>query len=129
MDKKASIDLKRLGKILYKLRKKHDLIQDDLANFIGIKRASYSGVERGTFGPGPNFIISVVKFYKEKGELLTTDYLYGLEETVGAKLGDEERREMKHLKEENTRLLDENEKLKVELLEQKGLVKKLIDKL
>lgn len=129
MDKKASIDLKRLGKILYKLRKKHDLIQDDLADYIGIKRASYSGVERGTFGPGPNFIISVCNFYKEKGELLTTDYLYGLDQTVGAKLGDEERREMKRLKEENARIVAEKNKVEEELVEQKGLVKKLIDKL
>lgn len=129
MAKKNGIDLIRLGKIIYKLRKKHDLIQDDLANYIGIKRASYSGVERGTFGPGPNFIISICKFYREKGELITTDYLYGLEETPGAKLGDEERKEMKRLQEENARLVEKNKKLETELLEQKSLVNKLVDKL
>ena len=129
MAKEDKINLKRFGKILYGLRKKHDLIQDDLANYIGVKRASYSGVERGIFGPGPSFILSVYKFYRERKEMITIDYLYGVENTPGMRLGEQERQEMKKLKEEIEHKNTEIELLKVDLKDQKDLVKTLVSKL
>ena len=128
-NKSNKIDLKRFGKIIYDLRKKYDLVQDILANYIGVKRASYSGVERGIFGPGPSFILGIYKFYREKGEMITIDYLYGAESSPGMRLGEREREEMKLLKEEIDRKNTEIELLKVDLAEQKGLVKALVSKL
>ena len=126
---KVKINLKRFGKILYDLRKKHDLIQDDLANYIGVKRASYSGVERGIFGPGPSFVLSIYKFYREKGEMITIDYLYGVENTPGMRLGEEERLRLTKLENEIEDKNADIEVLKKELSEQKALVVKLVDKL
>ena len=128
-NKSNKIDLKRFGKIIYDLRKKYDLVQDILANYIGVKRASYSGVERGIFGPGPSFILGIYKFYRKKGEKITIDYLYGVEDTPGMRLGEQERLRLKRLEKEIEDKNAEIEMLKKELSEQKALVVKLVDKL
>lgn len=129
MTKTKKIDLKRFGKILYGLRKKHDLIQDDIANYIGVKRASYSGVERGIFGAGPSFILGIYNFYREKKELITIDYLYGVEDSPGMRLGEEERLRLQRLEKDIQSKDIEIDLLKTELREQKDLVKTLVGKL
>ncbi|WP_335546992.1 helix-turn-helix domain-containing protein [Neobacillus drentensis] len=57
---------------LYKLRKKYDLKQDDVADIIGVVRSTYSNYEQGTREMDYVSLIKLADYYK-----VSLDYMFG----------------------------------------------------
>ena len=55
------------------LREDHDLSQNDIADFLGMKQPQYSRYERGLRDIPTDVLIKLAKFYKT-----STDYILGL---------------------------------------------------
>ena len=83
MERKEEVDLIEYGRRIKKLRKDLDLVQDDIANYIGFTRSAYSGIEKGRYGPSLNTFYVIYLFFRNKGLPITTDYLFGISNTYG----------------------------------------------
>lgn len=77
---KVGIDMDNYYPRLRDLREDHDLTQQQVADYLGMKQPQYSRYERGLRDVPTDVLIRLAKLYKT-----TTDYILGISETSNTK--------------------------------------------
>jgi len=126
-----NFDLVKYGKMVYDLRKKHDLVQDDLADYCGVTRSAFSAIENGRYGPSHRVMLKILKFFRDKGERITMDDCFGVPSIQQEHQQNIEAKQIIELRQEVERLskqLDYEIQIKEQLKETNTLLKALAKK-
>lgn len=119
MKTNSYFDPVKYGRVIRSLRRDHNLRQDDIAEYLGVTRSAFSGIEIGKHGPSLNTFLGIYYFFKERGLLLTTDYLFGIADKFGRGVDQElirVRRDLEICEREKTIISEQNEILKENIL-------------